>query len=77
MACSDDEVDPGCECCDGEYICCPKPCCEESLAIEWGEKCGTITWAPSTDPIKVDIYLTLHNGKPMLKIVRESEAAAE
>lgn len=64
----------GCECCNGEYICCPKGCCRAS--VDWGEKCGTIEWKEQSLPPKVDIYLAVYDGRPMLRIVRSPDEPA-
>ena len=70
----------GCECCDGVEICCPAPCCPENAEaprIEWGQPCGRIEWVSTEPPpSKVDIYLALYEGKPMVKIVKVDDEAA-
>jgi len=66
----------GCQCCRGVEICCPAPCCRQSLSIEWGEKCGSIEWTGEGRPPRVDIYLATYEGKPMLRIVKSPDQAS-
>ncbi len=64
----------GCECCNGEYFCCPEPCCGGNpRIIDWGEKCGSIEWKEDFLPPKVDIYLAVYEGKPYVKVVRSPD----
>lgn len=77
----DSVVVDGCECCFNShppYVCCPEPCCEGNPRdIDWGEKCGSVEWKDESPPPRVDIYLTVHEGKPMVKIVKAEKYAEE